>query len=72
MKEHSVSVDQSRYATFIVDKYLNTSTFDTRTKCYNTTFPSDMIFTKDDAFTSDEQFEKLTREFNIRYRSFIG
>ena len=30
-----------------------------------------MIFTKDDTSTSDEQVEKLTREFNIHYRDFI-
>ena len=30
-----------------------------------------MIFTKADAYTSDEQVEKLTREFNIHYRAFI-
>ena len=31
-----------------------------------------MIFTRDDASTSDEQVEKLTREFNIHYRACIG
>ena len=31
-----------------------------------------MIFTKVDASTSDDQVEKLTREFNIHYRSCIG
>ena len=31
-----------------------------------------MIFIKNDTFTSDEQFEKFTREFNIHYRAFIG
>ena len=31
-----------------------------------------MIYTKDEASTSDEQFEKLTREFNIHYRACIG
>ena len=31
-----------------------------------------MIFTKDDVSTSDEKVEKLTREFNIRYRACIG
>ena len=35
-------------------------------------FPSDIIFTKDDIFTSDEQVEKLTREYNIHYRACIG
>ena len=36
------------------------------------TFPSDMIFTKDYLSTSDEQVEKLTRELDIHYRSCIG
>ena len=31
-----------------------------------------MIFTKADASNSDEQFEKLTREFKIHYRDCIG
>ena len=31
-----------------------------------------MIFTKYDVSTSDEQIEKLTREYNIHYRDFIG
>ena len=31
-----------------------------------------MIFTKADLFISDEQVEKLTREFNIHYRACIG
>ena len=71
MKDHSISVDQARYATSIVEKYLDTATVKAGTKFYNTTFPCDMIFTKDDTSTSDEKFEKLTREFNIHYRSCI-
>ena len=31
-----------------------------------------MVFTKDDASTSNEKVEKLTREFNIHYRACIG
>ena len=31
-----------------------------------------MIFSKEDISTSDEQVEKLTREFNIHYRACIG
>ena len=31
-----------------------------------------MIFTKDDTFTSDEQVDKLTREFNIHYKVWFG
>ena len=61
MKGHSLSVDQDRYTTYIVDKYLYTATFKTIKKFYKTTFPLDMIFTKSCASTSDEQVEKLTR-----------
>ena len=31
-----------------------------------------MIFTKDDASSSDEKVEKFNRELNIHYRSCIG
>ena len=72
MKDYSISVDQAIYATYILDNYLDTATSKTSTKFYNTSFPSDMIFTKDYASTSDEQVEKLTREFNIHCRYCIG
>ena len=72
MKYHSVSMDQARYATSIVAKYLDTATVKANTKFYKTTFPSDMIFTKDDTSTSDEQVEKLPREFRMHYRYCIG
>ena len=72
MKDHSISEDQDRYDNSIVAKYMDTATVKTSTKFYNTTFPSDMIFIKDDASTSDYQYEKLTREFNIHYRACIG
>ena len=65
MKDNSISVDQARYSTYIVAKYLDTATFKASTKFYKTTLPYDMIFTKADASTSDEQVEKFTREFNI-------
>ena len=71
MKDHSISVDQARCDTSIVAKYLDTATFKKSTKFYNTIFPYDMIFTKDDESTSDEQVDKLTRELNINYRACI-
>ena len=46
MKDHSIYVDQARYATSIVAKYLDTAIFKVSTKFYKTTFPADMIFTK--------------------------
>ena len=60
-KDHYISVDQARYATSIVTKYLYTVTVNTNKKFYLTNLPYDMIFTKNDVSTSDEQVEKLTR-----------
>ena len=63
MKDYSISVDQARYATSIVVKYLDTTTDKTSKSFYKTTLTFDMIFTKADASTSDEKIEKLTREY---------
>ena len=72
MKYHSISVDQSIYFTYIVVKYLDTATVKASKKFYKTRLPYDIIFTKDYTYTSDENVENLTREFNIHYRSCIG
>ena len=53
-KDHYISVDPARYATYIVDNYLDTDIVKTSTKFYKTTFPSDMIFAKADSYASDE------------------
>ena len=50
------------YNTSIVAKYLDTTAVNTTAKFYNTTFPSDMISIKDDAYTSDEKVYRLNRE----------
>ena len=72
MRDHSVSVDQAIYAYSIIAKYLDTATVMESTRFYKNALPSDMIFTKADASTSDEQVDKLTREFNIYYRACIS
>ena len=72
MKDHFISVYQDRYATSVVVEYLDTATVKVITKFYKTTLPADMIFTKEYVSTSDEQVEKLTREFHIYYRACIG
>ena len=72
LKDDSISVDQDRYATSIVVKYLGTATLKVGNKFYKTTLPSDMIFTKEDVSTSDEKVERLTREYNSHYRACIG
>ena len=71
MKDHSIFVDQDRYDTSIVAKYLDPTTVKSNKKFYKTILPSDMILTKYDTSTSDEQVEKFTREFNIHYRYCI-
>ena len=71
MKDHSISVNQARYAISIAEKYLDTATLKVSTKFYKTTLPTDMIFTKEDVSTSDEQIENLNREYNIHYRACI-
>ena len=55
MEDNSISVDQARYSTSIVDNYLDTTIVKTSTKFYQTTFPSDMIFTNADVSTRYEQ-----------------
>ena len=72
LKCHFISLDQARYAISIVGKYLHTSTVKVSNKFYKTTLTADMIFTKEDVSTSDEQIERLTREYNIHYRVCIG
>ena len=52
---HSISVDQTRYATSYITKYLDTDTIKEISKFHKTTLTHDMIFTKDDDSTSDEQ-----------------
>ena len=72
LKDNFISVDQARYATSIVAKYLDTAKVKVSTNFYKTTLIADMIFTKEDVSASDEQVEKLNREYNIHYRDCIG
>ena len=46
LKDHSIYVDQARYATYIVAKYLDTTTVKVSNKFYKKTLPVDMIITK--------------------------
>ena len=51
---------------------MDNSTVKASTKFYKTTLQYDMIFTKYDTNTSNEQVDKLTREFNIHFRACIS
>ena len=53
LKDRSIYVDQDKYDTSIVVKYLDTATVKVSKKLYKTTLPSDMIFTKEDVSPSD-------------------
>ena len=44
IKEHSISVDQDRYATSVVEKYLDTSTIKENSNYHKTTLPQDVIY----------------------------
>ena len=55
IKYHFISVEQDRYATAVVAKYLTTDTLKKSEKFYKTNFLSHIIFTKYDVSTSDEQ-----------------
>ena len=46
LKDNYISMDQARYDTSIVVKYLDTSTVKVSTKFYKTSLPADMIFTR--------------------------
>ena len=46
MRDNYIFVDQARYATSIVAKYLDTATVKVETNLYKTTLPADIIFTK--------------------------
>ena len=72
MKYQSIYMDQARYATSIVAEYLDTATVKVSKKFYKTTFPDDMILTKEDISNSDYQVDNLTSELNIHYRACIG
>ena len=72
MKDHYISVDQDIYATSILAKYLDTATVKAITRFYKNTLPYDIIFTKFDVSTSDDQVERMSREFNSHYRYCIG
>ena len=62
MKDQSIYVDPYIFATtYIAYKCIDTVTFKTSTKFYKTPLPFDMIVTKYDASTGDEQVEKFTK-----------
>ena len=55
IKDHYISVDQDRYATAVVAKYLDTAKTKESQKFHKTTLTHDIIFTKEDNSTSDKR-----------------
>ena len=62
LKDHSISVNQDKYATSVVKDYLDTATIKENPKLHKTTLPHDMIFTKEDASISGEKLGVLSIE----------
>ena len=72
LKYYYISVNQDRYATSVVAKYLDNSRIKESSKFHKTTLYHDTIFTKEDASTSDKNVEVLYIEYNINYISCLG
>ena len=70
LKDNYISVDKARYATYVVQKYLDNITIK-NPKFHDTNLPHDMIITKKYASTSDEQVGVISRDHNLRYRAFV-
>ena len=62
LKDRSIPMDQARYATSVVEKYLDTDTIKWNSKFHNTTLPHDIIFSKEHASVSDVQVQVLSIE----------
>ena len=62
LKNHSISVYQDRYSTYVIANYLDTATIKENSKSNNTILSHYMIFTKEGASTSIEQVEVFYRE----------
>ena len=71
LKEYYISVCQARYDTYVVAKYIYTTIIKENSKFHKTSLTHDMIFTKEDYSTSDEQVEVFSRESNINYLSCV-
>ena len=71
LKGHYISGYHSRYAKYVVAKYLDTATIKQNSKFHKTTLPHDMIFTKEDDSTSNEKAEVFSIDYNTHYRDFV-
>ena len=68
----NITVDQSRYCTSVVKRYLEKAGCKNVTRFHNTPLPSDFVPTADDNSKDDETAAKLQEEYNIDFASCIG
>ena len=61
-RNYYISVDKVAYDKSDVEKYLDTVTIKENSKSRKTTLPHDMLFTKEDAYTNDNQVNVLSRD----------
>ena len=60
LRDHSISVDHSRYVTYVVANYPDTVTIEQNSSFHKTSLLHDMILTKEYASTSNEKLEVLS------------
>jgi len=65
----NITIDQSRYALNIVNKYLGNHSTD---KAINRPLPHDFVATKADCSTTDQEVGLLSQEYRLDYPSVIG
>ena len=72
IRDHSISVDQEMYATYVLENYLETDTIKENSKFHRNTVPHNMIFIKKYDSTRNEKAEILYRAYNIQYINVLG
>jgi len=67
-----ISLDQSRYAKNIVQRYLFESNADIQDKKFNKPLPDGFIATKEDVSKDEKDVKALEKEFGFQYPSIVG
>jgi hypothetical protein len=72
MDRTSIELDQSRYCTAIVKKYLDVAGAPKVDRAHSTPLPLDFILTSNDCSTDEAAAKALEREYNIDFASCVG
>ena len=72
VKNNSISVDEARYSTSVVAKYLDTTTIKENSEFHKTTLTHDIKLIKEYLSIIDEKLGVLSIEYNIQYRAYVG